>query len=113
MKKVKLIKNKCEIEGCNITDPNLLHLHHIIERTEVNTTNHNFNLAILCANCHALTHGGKLKIIGVYPSTKLPNSRTLIYELNGQKNIEGIDIPYVKFENKSYKIFNEKDNPDD
>lgn len=100
----KLIKNKCEIASCSVTDKNLLHLHHIIERTEVNTTNHDFNLAILCANCHALTHSGRLKIIGVYPSTQLPNKRTLIYELDGKRNIEGIDIPYVSFKNKSFKI---------
>lgn len=101
----KLIKNKCEIESCNVTDPKLLELHHIIERTELNTTNHDFNLAILCANCHAMTHTGRLKIIGVYPSTQLPNKRTLIYELDGKRNIEGINEPYVKFENKSLKLF--------
>lgn len=104
MSQVKLIKNKCEIESCDVNDADLLHLHHIIERTEINTTNNNFNLAILCANCHALTHSGKLKIIGVYPSTRLPNARTLIYELDGKRNIEGIDIPYATFQNKSYKI---------
>jgi hypothetical protein len=104
MRKSKLIKNKCEIESCPVTDPNLLHLHHIIERTEINTTNDNFNLAILCANCHALTHSGRLKIIGVYPSTQLPNGRTLIYELDGKRNIEGIDKPYVEFKNKSFKV---------
>lgn len=101
---MKLIKNKCEIESCGVDDSNLLHLHHIIERTEINTTNNPFNLAILCANCHALTHAGRLKIIGVYPSTKLPNARTLIYELDGKRNIEGIEIPYVTFQNKTYKI---------
>lgn len=99
----KLIKNKCEIESCNVTDPNLLQLHHIIERTEINTNNHNFNLAILCSNCHLLTHSGRLKIIGVYPSTKLPNKRILVYELDGKKNID-IDKPLIKFENKSFKI---------
>jgi hypothetical protein len=104
MRKSKLIKNKCEIESCPVTDPKLLHLHHIIERTEVNTTNDPFNLAILCANCHGLTHIGRLKIIGVYPSTQLPNKRTLIYELDGKRNIEGIDQPYVEFKNKSFKV---------
>lgn len=102
----KLIKNKCEIASCGVNDPKLLHLHHIIERTEINTTNNTFNLAILCANCHALTHSGRLKIIGVYPSTNPPNGRTLIYELDGVKNID-IDIPYVKFQNKSFKIYTE------
>ena len=105
--KSKLIKNKCEIDSCDVTDPKLLHLHHIIERTEINTTNHDFNLAILCANCHAKTHSGSLKIIGVYPSTKLPNKRTLVYELNGIKNID-LDIPYIEFKNKSFKIHGER-----
>ena len=99
----KLIKNKCEIESCDITDSKLLELHHIIERTELNTTNHDFNLAILCANHHAMIDTDCLKIIGVYPSTKLPNKRTLIYELDGVKNLD-IDVPYVQFKNKSFKI---------
>lgn len=101
--KKKLIKNKCEIESCNITDPHLLELHHIIHRTEINTTNNNFNLAILCGNCHALTHSGRLNIIGVYPSTNPPNGRILIYELDGIKNVD-IDKPYVEFKNKSFKL---------
>jgi len=105
MRKSKLIKNKCEIETCTVTDPNLLQLHHIIERTEINTNNNKFNLAILCANCHGLTHSGRLKIIGVYPSTQLPNGRTLVYELDGKRNIEGIDTPYVEFKNKSFKLY--------
>lgn len=99
----KLIKNKCEIEGCDINIPEALQLHHIIERTEINTTNNSYNLAIICANHHALVHCGKLKIIGVYPSTKLPNKRILIYELDGKKNLD-IEIPYVNFKNKSFKI---------
>ena len=109
MKKVKLIKNKCEIETCTVSDPNLLQWHHIIERTEINTTNNPFNLALLCSNCHLLTHSGKIRIIGVYPGTRPPNGRILVYELDGKKNVEGIDEPYVKFENKSYKIFGEKE----
>jgi len=104
----KLIKNKCEVETCNVTDKNLLHLHHIIERTEINTTNNTYNLAILCANCHALTHSGRLRIIGVYPSTKLPNKRVLVYELDGIKNIPEIDSSYIKFENKSFRISGKK-----
>jgi len=99
----KLIKNKCEIESCNITDPLLLELHHIVERTEINTTNNDYNLAILCCNHHKSIDDGSLKIIGVYPSTLPPNGRTLVYELNGVKNIN-IDQPYVKFKNQSFKI---------
>jgi len=106
MRKRKLIKNKCEIESCSVDDPNLLHFHHIIERTEENTTNHDFNLAILCANHHAYLHSGRLKIIGVFPSTKPPNNRILVYELDGTRNIEGIDEPIITFKPKSFKLFN-------
>lgn len=102
-----LILNKCEIEGCNETDN--LHLHHIIERTEIHTNNHVFNLSILCPNHHNYVHSGRLKIVGVYPSTTLPNGRTLVYELDGKKNIEGINQPYVKFKNKSYKLYRTSD----
>jgi hypothetical protein len=102
--KIQLVKNKCEIDGCSITDANALHFHHIIERTELNTTNDPFNIAIVCAVHHELIHSGRLKIIGVYPSTKLPNKRILIYELDGNRNIEGINEPYIKFKNKSFKI---------
>jgi hypothetical protein len=110
MRKSKLIKNKCEIETCEVSDPNLLHFHHIIERTQINTTNHDFNLAILCANHHACLHSGRLKIIGVFPSTKMPNKRTLVYELDGKRNIEDIDLPIIEFKPKSFKIFNGEKN---
>lgn len=102
MKRSKLIKNKCEIDSCSETEN--LHLHHIIERTEENTNNNDFNLCILCPNHHNYVHSGKLKIIGIYPSTKLPNGRSVVYELNGKKNID-LDVPYVNFTNKSFRIF--------
>jgi len=105
MKYSKLILDKCEIEGCNETIN--LHKHHIIERTEINTNNDPMNLAILCPNHHAYTHSGRLRIIGVFPSTKLPNKRTLVYELDGNKNID-IDHAYCTFNNKSFKIYGEK-----
>lgn len=99
--KQKLILNKCEIEGCNESEN--LHKHHIIERTELNTNNHSYNLSILCPNHHAYVHSGRLKIIGIFPSTNMPNKRTLVYELDGVKNLD-IEIPYIKFENKSFKL---------
>lgn len=104
MKKSKLILNKCEIDGCDVTD--CLHLHHIIERTDVNTTNNIMNLCILCPNHHSFVHSGRLKIIGVFSSTKLPNKRTVVYELDGKRNIEGIDAPIIQVKIKSFKIFN-------
>ncbi len=100
-KKKKLILNKCEIEECQET--NCLELHHIVPRTDLNTTNHKSNLAILCATHHSFYHHGLLKIIGIYPSTKPPNGRTLIYELNGKRNLD-IDEPYVNFTPPSMKI---------
>lgn len=99
-----LILNKCEINECK--EILNLHKHHIIERTELNTTNHIYNIAILCPVCHAKVHSGHIKIIGVYPSTQPPNGRTLIYELDGKKNID-IDVPYINFKNKSFKIHGE------
>ena len=103
MGKKKLIKAYCEIIGCNVHDPDLLHLHHIIERTEEGSSNDNCNLAIICANHHELVHSGKLKIIGVVSATKTPNNRILIYELEGKRNID-IDISYIVNKPKSQKI---------
>ena len=101
--KKKIIKNKCEIDNCNICDPNLLELHHIIQRTEQNTTNNQMNLAILCCLHHKMIDNGRLKIISIYPSTKLPNCRSLVYILDGKKNID-IDEPYFEFQSKKYSI---------
>lgn len=100
----KLIKNKCEIEECGESDVSALHLHHIIDRVLVNSSNHPFNLAIVCSNCHNKIHAGKIKIIGVFPSTAPPNGRTLVYSVNGTINVPGIEKPYVEFKPKSFKI---------
>ena len=104
MRTHKLILNKCEIDGCDITDSNLLELHNIIPRTDCGTSNNLYNLAILCCNHHAMI-GDRLKIIGIYPSTKLPNKRTMIYELDGKRNID-IEVPIIQVKIKSFKIFN-------
>lgn len=106
MKIKKLILDKCEIEGCNVTD--CLHLHHIIPRTDLNTSNDIMNLCILCPNHHSFVHSGRLKIIGIFPSTQLPNKRTVVYELDGKKNIEDIDRPIIERKPKSFKIGNKK-----
>lgn len=102
---------KIECEVCGLKDPSLLQKHHIIERTELNTSNHDLNLAIICANCHLLCHEGKLKIVGVFPSTKPPNGRTLIYELNGKPNLEGINSAYYSPKKQGMKII-KKENKD-
>jgi hypothetical protein len=100
--KNNLILNKCEIDGCEVRE--CLHLHHIVPRTDINTTNNSFNLCILCPTHHSYVHAGRLKIIGIYPSTKLPNKRVVIYELDGKRNIEGIDVPFIEFKLKKYAI---------
>ena len=99
-----LILNECEIESCN--EIINLHAHHIIERTEENTNNNIFNIAVLCPSCHSKVHSGHIKIMGIFPSTKLPNKRTLVYEIDGKKNLN-IDAPYVEFKNKSFKLYGE------
>lgn len=81
-------KVKCEIEECGVDDPALLEYHHIIERTEHDTTNDDFNIAVICANCHTKVHQGKLKILGVMRGTRPPTGRILVYELDGKKNVD-------------------------
>jgi|688.fasta_scaffold1162286_1 hypothetical protein len=90
--KIKLIKQKCEIHNCNESNPKVLDFHHIIPQTELGCTDHPTNIAIICANCHRKIHLGILNIIGVIPSTELPNKRTLVYEIDGKRNID-IEIP--------------------
>ena len=101
MKKLKIKKVKCEV--CGASDRCTLHSHHIIPRVDSMCTNDRFNIAILCSNCHNKVHAGVLKIIGVYPSTD-PSGVTLIYELGGEKNIDGIDDPYLTPKSKSMKV---------
>lgn len=89
-------KIKCEV--CGESDKKILEKHHIIPRTDPNCTNDDMNIAILCGNCHSKLHTGSLKIIGVFPSTD-PTGFTLIYELDGKKNLD-IDKPYVEIKKK-------------
>ena len=57
-------KEKCEI--CGLKKSTILHRHHIIPRVDERSTNYDYNLAILCPNCHSLVHSGEYIIIGVY-----------------------------------------------
>ena len=75
--------------------------HNVI--TNINTSNDPSNLAILCSLHHSMLHTGRLEIIGVFPSTKLPNGRSLVYTLDGIKNID-IEHDYVKHKVVSQKI---------
>ena len=100
----KLKKINCEI--CGESNKKNLHLHHIVERTEVNCDNSDFNLACLCPSCHSKIHTNGIRIIGVFPSTK-PGGRLLIYvnEL-GICNVPGMENaePYYVPKTLSMKI---------
>jgi hypothetical protein len=85
-KKIKKLPVICEI--CGEKDKSALQEHHIVERTEINSTNHDYNLAIICASCHCKVHSGRIKIIGIFPSTKPPLGRSLIYEEAGKESID-------------------------
>lgn len=97
---MKLIKNKCEI--CGELDSKILDFHHIIPQEEINSTNHKTNIAIICANCHRKVHNKQIIIYGIVPSTSLPNKRTLIYSIDGIKNLD-IEIPN-RFNKKTMKV---------
>lgn len=102
MVKGKRPKIICEV--CGETDVKILERHHIIPRTDINCTHDDFNIAVLCSNCHSKTHTGSLKIIGVYPGTRPPTGRILIYELNGVKNVD-LDVPYCSPQPKEMKVY--------
>jgi len=102
-KKLTPKRPKIECEVCGESDPCTLERHHIIPRTELNTTNDDYNLSVICASCHAKIHAGRLNIIGVFPGTKPPTGRILVYELNGVKNLD-IDEPYYVPEPISMKV---------
>jgi hypothetical protein len=102
----KLIPICCEI--CGEDDKATLHKHHVVPRTDGNSDNNPMNLAILCSNCHNKIHHGSLKVIGIYPSTKLPYRRTVIFEENGNSNVPQIKEPYYIPQAKSMRVYDRK-----
>ncbi len=102
----QLHKEFCEIEGCPVREAAILDYHHIVERTEIGTSNHPMNLCVLCSNHHRMIHAGKLKILGVFPGTKPPSGRILIYEIDGKCNIPGFEgaKPYFQHQAPQMKI---------
>lgn len=99
----KLHKEFCEIEGCEAIQEQL-HWHHIIERTEIGTSNDPHNLAVICSNHHMSIHEGLIEIIGVYPSTGR-YGRKLIYKIDGVPNVPGIDEPYYQYKMPQMKLY--------
>lgn len=107
MAREKLIPIVCEI--CGEDDKSTLHKHHLVPRTDINSDNSWYNLGVLCSNCHNKIHHGNLKIIGIYPSTKLPYKRTVIFEENGTSNVPQITEPYYIPKAKSMRLHGKKD----
>jgi hypothetical protein len=62
-----LQKKLCEV--CGFSNPDALHIHHIIPQCDPRCSNNLNNLAVLCPLCHSLVHVGQIVILGVYPST--------------------------------------------
>lgn len=103
-RKKKTPKTHCEI--CKWDEyPDILERHHIVERTEIGTSNHDYNLCIICPTCHSKIHTGRLKIYGIYPSTEPPHGRTAIYELDGICNIPELKEAYYKPKPKQMKVY--------
>jgi 5-methylcytosine-specific restriction endonuclease McrA len=101
-RKKKLKKEECEI--CGERDKSTLDFHHIIPRTDPRCTNDSMNLAIICSTCHRKSHSGSIEIVGVFPSTKPPNGRTLVFKKDGKSNLD-IDEPYCEIEPKSMRFY--------
>ncbi len=100
----KLEKICCEICGNN--EKTVLHNHHVVERTELETNNDHTNLVCLCSNCHNKIHGDIVKVVGLFNSTKLPYKRTLVYIENGICNVPGMENEksYYKLKPESMKV---------
>jgi hypothetical protein len=62
-KRPKICCEICKTKGC------VLDRHHIIPRTDPNTSHMDSNLAILCANCHRRVHAGEYIIEGVFATS--------------------------------------------
>lgn len=92
----KLAKIECEI--CGENDKSVLHIHHLIEQHELDCTNHPYNCLVVCSNCHNRIHAQTIEIIGVFPGTKPPSGRIIVYKKeNGELNypeLIGITPPY-------------------
>ena len=106
-------KTECEI--CGEKDSNILHRHHIVERSELHTDNDDMNLVIACPSCHSKIHDGSIEIIGVFPGTRPPTGRILVYKVDGVCNIPGMEDekPYYVPKPQSMPLFlPEEDNND-
>lgn len=98
---------KIDCEICGENNKAVLHRHHIIERTDPLCTDDWCNICVICSNCHNRVHAGQVRIIGIFPSTKMPYKRTLVFEENGKSNAPGLPICPFKPKIESMKVFYE------
>lgn len=82
MRNEKLDKTSCEI--CGYANKSALQLHHIIPRTDPNSTDFPHNLACVCANCHNLIHAKEIVIEGRFASTRQLTAE-LVWHHKGEK----------------------------
>lgn len=72
----KLCLDCCELCGLGSGSVRM-HVHHIIPRCDERSSQDNWNLAVVCPNCHDDVHRGGKTIVGVYNSTS--GRRVLFY----------------------------------
>lgn len=77
-----MVRKKVFCEVCGNKDVSILNRHHIIPQCDENCTNKDYNIAILCPNCHAKVHEGEVIIVGLYQST---NNLKLLWFKKGEK----------------------------
>lgn len=64
MSKINAQIRQCEI--CGMDHEKALERHHILPRTSPNTSNDPEWIAVICGNCHTLTHACEIVIEGRY-----------------------------------------------
>jgi hypothetical protein len=112
LKNSEKLRPKIECEICGEKNSKILHRHHLVERIELNTNNSDWNLGILCPSCHSKVHSGSIRIIGVFPSTKPPTGKTLVYVKDGVCNIPSLEHakPYYQPKPESMALFIKEEN---
>lgn len=106
---------KIECEICGEKDSTILHKHHSVERTELNSDNDDMNLVIVCPSCHSKIHDQSIEIIGVFPGTRPPTGRILVYKRDGVCNFPDLENekPYYVPKPQSMKLYLPEEDNDD
>lgn len=64
-----MTRKKISCDVCGERNGKILNRHHIIPQCDERCTNKDYNISILCPNCHTNVHEGEIIIIGLYQST--------------------------------------------